>query len=299
MITPPYLQKGDKIAIVSTARKISETEISAAINYFKNKGFEVVLGNTIGAESNQFAGNDELRVKDFQQFLDDANIKAIVCARGGYGTMRIIDALDFSKFKQNPKWIIGYSDVTVLHSHLQHVVGVKSIHASMPINFVTEGENEAMKTLHQALTGNLKHYEFENNNSLNKKGNAKAELVGGNLSLIYALQGSVTDINTDGKVLFLEDLDEYLYHIDRMLLSLKRSGKLSKLKGLIIGGMSDMKDNTIPFGKTAEEIIFDAVKEYNYPVCFNFPAGHIEQNLALIMGAEISLTVDEKCSVSF
>lgn len=299
MITPPYLQKGDKIAIVSTARKINKTELETAINYFTNKGFEVVLGKTIGLENNQFAGSDSERTEDFQYFLNDDTVKAIVCARGGYGTLRIIDALDFTHLKKNPKWIVGYSDVTVLHSHLQQVVGVKSIHATMPINFNNKAENDAMKTLHDALTGNLKQHEIKTNYKLNRNGTASGQLVGGNLSLIYALQGSVSDIETEGKILFLEDLDEYLYHIDRMILSLKRAGKLSKLKGLVIGGMSDMKDNTIPYGKTAEEIIFDAVKEYNYPICFHFPAGHIEQNLALIMGAEINLEVGEKCSISF
>lgn len=299
MITPPFLQKGDKIAIVSTARKIELSEITPAVDLLKNSGFVVEMGRSIGAVQDQFAGNDELRAKDFQNFLDDATIKAIVCARGGYGTMRIIDRLDFSAFKKYPKWIVGYSDITVLHSHLQQVVRVKSIHGTMPINFPKENKNEAVETLLSALTGKLSLHEYKTENPLNRKGMAKGVLVGGNLSLLYALQGSKTDIDTAGKILFIEDLDEYLYHIDRMMLSLKRAGKFEKLKGLIVGGMTDMKDNTVPFGKTAEQIILDTVKEFNFPVCFDFPAGHIENNLALIMGQDVKLEVGKTVKLTF
>jgi muramoyltetrapeptide carboxypeptidase len=193
--------------------------------------------------------------------------------------------------------IIGYSDVTALHSHIHTHIGIPTIHATMPINF--DKNNEAIQSLKRCLFGEEISYSFSSN-SLNRNGEAKGVIVGGNLSLLYALSGTPSDIDTTGKILFLEDLDEYLYHIDRMMLNLKRSGKLKNLKGLIIGGFTDMKDNTIPFGKTAEQIILDAVKEYNYPVCFDFPAGHIDRNLAIYLGKETHLLVDEKsCRLNF
>ncbi|MCK6650038.1 MAG: LD-carboxypeptidase, partial [Bacteroidia bacterium] len=220
--------------------------------------------------------------------LDDTSIKAVISARGGYGTVRIIDKLNFSTFKKHPKWIIGYSDITVLHSHI-HNMGIQTLHATMPINFKVN--EEATETLRKSLFGEKIHYSFEPH-ALNKNGKAEGILVGGNLSLLYALCGSNSDIDTKGKILFIEDLDEYLYHIDRMMMNLKRSGKLSGLTGLIVGGMSDMKDNAVPFGKTAEAIILDAVKEYNYPVCFHFPCGHIDRNLAIILGKKVELTLE-------
>jgi muramoyltetrapeptide carboxypeptidase len=288
MITPPYLKKGDTIAIVATARKISEEELRIATESFKSAGFQVELGNNIFKEYDQFAGTDEERLEDLQWALDDESVKAIVIARGGYGTIRLIDKINFSLFAENPKWIAGYSDVTALHSHIHSLCKVETLHALMPINF---GINEeAEKTLLSALTGDLTGYDT-GAHELNRKGKAEGILVGGNLSLLYALSGTPSDINTNGKILFLEDLDEYLYHIDRMMLNLKRSGKLANLNGLIVGGMTEMKDNKIPFGKTAEEIILEAVSEYDFPVCFNFPAGHIHRNLALYMGRTTQLNV--------
>ena len=295
MIQPSYLKKGDKIAIVASARKISREEIKPAIDIFKNWGLEVVLSKNLFKSDNQFSGTDDERTEDLQTILDDVSIKAIISARGGYGTIRIIDKIDLAKFKQHPKWIVGYSDITVLHSHI-HNLGIETIHATMPINFTKNAA--ATESLRSALFGEQLKYELENH-PLNKKGICEGELTGGNLSLIYALTGSVSDINTQGKILFIEDLDEYLYHIDRMMVNLKRSGKLSHLAGLIIGGMTDMKDNAIPFGKTAEEIILDAVKEYDYPVCFNFPAGHIDKNMALYFGKKVKLKVEAKTSLTF
>jgi muramoyltetrapeptide carboxypeptidase len=292
LIQPSHLKKGDKIAIVASARKISMEELNAAISVFKNWGLDVVLGDNLFKQNNQFSGTDAERAADLQSALDDNSIKAVISARGGYGTMRIIDKIDFRGFIKHPKWVIGYSDITVLHSHI-HTLGIQTLHATMPINF--DKNQEAVETLMKTLfAGNLT-YEFAGN-ELNKKGIAEAEVVGGNLSLLYALSGSVSDIDTKGKILFIEDLDEYLYHIDRMMLNLKRAGKLSDLAGLIVGGMTDMKDNAIPFGKTAEEIIVDAVKEYNFPVCFNFPAGHVDRNLALVLGKRMKLVVDESGS---
>lgn len=293
-IQPEFLKKGDKIGIVACARKISKEELQPAINILQNWGLEVVLGKNIFNADHQFSGTDEERATDLQSMLDDTSIKAVISARGGYGTVRIIDKLDFSTFKKHPKWIIGYSDITVLHSHI-HNMGIQTLHATMPINFKVN--EEATETLRKALFGEEICYSFEPN-ALNKNGKAEGVLVGGNLSLLYALCGSNSDIDTNGKILFIEDLDEYLYHIDRMMMNLKRSGKLSGLAGLIVGGMSDMKDNAIPFGKTAEAIILDAVKEYNYPICFHFPCGHIDRNLAIVLGRKVELTVENgRCEV--
>ena len=289
MITPPYLKKGDKIGIVACARKIAREEIQPAVDILNNWGLEVVLSKNLFHIDNQYSGTDDERADDLQIMLDDPSVKAVISARGGYGTMRIIDKIDFTKFKQNLKWVIGYSDITVLHSHI-HNFGIETLHATMPINFIKN--TEAIETLRKALFGESLDYKIEQH-LLNRKGAAEGELIGGNLSLLYALTGSVSDIDTTGKILFIEDLDEYLYHIDRMMMNLKRSGKLKGLVGLVVGGMTDMKDNTISFGKTAEEIILDVVKEYNYPVCFNFPAGHVDRNLTLIFGRKVRLEVSD------
>lgn len=295
LIQPSYLKKGDKIGIVACARKISREEMAPAIEILKSWGLEVVFGKNVFNAYNQFSGTDGERAEDLQTMLDDASVKAIISARGGYGTMRIIDKIDFEKFKRSPKWLVGYSDITVLHSHI-HTLGIETVHATMPINFHKDAE--ALETLRKALFGEKIDYEITAH-SLNRKGIAEGEFIGGNLSLLYALTGSVSDIDTTGKILFIEDLDEYLYHIDRMMLNLKRAGKLSGLVGLVVGGMTDMKDNAIPFGKTAEEIILDAVKEYNYPVCFNFPAGHVDKNLALYLGKKAKLEISATTKLSF
>lgn len=289
MITPNSLQYGDTVAIVSTARKVSKLELEPAIQLLERWGLKVVLGKTIGAEENQFAGSDDLRTADFQAMLDNPNIKAIWCARGGYGTVRIIDKLDFSACKKNPKWILGYSDITVLHSHI-HNYGIETLHAQMCLEIERKTE-EARESLRMVLFGEDYKIEFERKNSYAKQGKCSGVLVGGNLSVLYSLCGSNSAINTSGKILFIEDLDEYLYHIDRMMMNLKRNGMLENLAGLIVGGMTKMNDNTIPFGKTAKEIIWETVNEYNYPVCFDFPAGHIEDNRALILGRKVELNV--------
>ena len=289
MIIPPYLKKGDDVILIATARKISSDELDPAITIIKSYGLNVILGEHIFEIDNQFAGTDLERKTDLQWALNHKTAKAIIIARGGYGSVRLVENLDFSEIKKHPKWLVGYSDVTVLHNAL-HNEGLATLHATMPLNF-TKNE-EATKSLFDALFGNLNATKINGNLFLNKDGNVSAEIVGGNLSLIYSLSGTPFDLNTDGKILFLEDLDEFLYHIDRMMMQLKLSGKLKNLAGLIVGGMSDMKDNQIPFGKTAEEIIFDAIKDYDYPVCFNFPAGHIDRNLALYFGKKASLIVN-------
>ncbi len=297
MIRPPFLKKGDTIGIAATARKISEAELMPAITKFREWGFQVLLSEALYAEDHQFAGTDQQRLSGFQKLLDNNMVKAIIIARGGYGTVRLIDEIDFTSFKKNPKWIIGYSDVTVLHSHIHQNFGIETIHATMPLNFPkNNNESIALSSLYNAFTSNNIEY-IINHISTEKTGETTGILTGGNLSLLYALSGTVSDIYTNGKILFLEDIDEYLYHIDRMILQLKRCGKLKNLAGLIVGGMTDMKDNQIPFGKNAYEIIADAVKEYDYPVCYGFPAGHMEDNRALILGRKISLAVTEKTSI--
>lgn len=286
---PPVLKKGDTVAIVASARKISKEEIEPAVEILKAWGLNVLFSPHLFASHHQFGGTDEQRISDFQWAIDESEIKAVFMARGGYGILRIIDYIDFSGFKNAPKWIIGYSDVTILHNHLLNE-GVASIHGTMAFQFTRDAEST--ESLRKILFGEKIEYETEPY-FMNRNGKAKGELVGGNLSLLYALSGSVSDHDPSGKILFIEDLDEQLYHIDRMILQLKRSGKLKNLKGLIVGGMSEMKDNNVPFGRTAEEIISDAVKEYSYPVCFNFPAGHIPRNLAFYIGKDVELKVDE------
>ncbi|CAN5231089.1 LD-carboxypeptidase [soil metagenome] len=289
-LLPLYLQPGDTIAITCPARKMTAAELQPAIAIIENWGYQVLLGQTIGGENHQYSGADKERAADFQKLLDDPQVKAIICARGGYGTIRIIDQLDWTHFRKHPKWIIGYSDVTVLHGHL-HSLAIASLHASMPVNFPTNTP-EALESLMKALAGGPLSYSCTPH-EFNRSGDAHGELVGGNLSVLLSMSGSLSDIDTKGKILFLEDLDEYLYHIDRMMMQLQRCGKLEHLAGLVIGGMSDMRDNVIPFGKTAYEIIQERVARYDYPVCFDFPAGHITDNRALIMGAPYTLNVLE------
>jgi muramoyltetrapeptide carboxypeptidase len=299
MLTPRYLQKGDRIAIVSPARKISPAEVEPAANMFRSWGLDVVEGEHLYSSYHQFAGSDDQRKSDMQQMLDDDSIRAIVCSRGGYGTVRIIDKLDFTRFRQNPKWIVGYSDVTVLHSHIHRHFNIETLHAIMPANFKGECDgNKSVTSLKKALFGKELTYRHPGE-ALNRKGTCKGQLVGGNLSILYSLTNTSSDISTNGKILFIEDLDEYLYHIDRMMMNLRRSGKLEGLAGLVAGGMTKMNDNEVAFNKTANEIIAEAVHDYPYPVCFNFPAGHLADNRALILGREVTLEVSEQVRLSF
>tara|TARA_B100001057_G_scaffold485604_1_gene565534 strand:- start:373 stop:1296 length:924 start_codon:yes stop_codon:yes gene_type:complete len=293
---PAYLKEGDKIGLISTARKISVDELQEAIKCIKSWGLNVVLGENLFNNYHQFSGQDDERTKDLQSMLNNQDIKAILCVRGGYGTVRIIDEIDFSQFQKSPKWLAGFSDITVLHSHI-HKLNVATLHSTMPISF-SSNTSEAVMSLKNALLG--KHLNIKiDHHPLHRFGKAKGKIVGGNLSILYSLVGSPSDLNTDGKILFIEDLDEYLYHIDRMMMNLKRSGKLSNLKGLIVGGMTKMNDNTISFGKDAESIIKDAVSEYKYPVCFGFPAGHIKDNRALKLGVIAELKVDKQSSLIY
>jgi muramoyltetrapeptide carboxypeptidase len=293
MKIPPSLQKGDTIAIVATARKNIEDNLNPAIDLIHSWGLEVVIGKTIGLDDNQLAGTDAQRAEDFQHQLDNPNIKAIWCVRGGYGTVRIIDLLDFTKFKQNPKWIFGFSDVTILHSYLNKL-NIASIHGAMPVT-VAKATPETIESLRKALFGESLNYEIPFD-AANKLGNAKGEIVGGNLSILYSLMGSNAEIDCKGKILFIEDIDEYLYHIDRMMMSLKRCGCFDNLNGLIVGGMTKMRDNDIPWGKNANQIIEDVTKGYTFPILYNFPAGHFHDNRALIFGKQVSLEINATTS---
>jgi muramoyltetrapeptide carboxypeptidase len=291
LIQPPHLKKGDKVAITCPAKKLPHP-MTDAIALLESWGLEVVLGETVNASYNQFAGDDTLRAADLERFIKDDSIKAIFAARGGYGTIRMIDDVDFSSIKEAPKWIIGFSDITVLHTHLFAGFGLQTIHGQMPMT-IPDGTAASLQTLRKALFGEDFSYHFSAE-KLNRKGEAQGILVGGNLALLLAVSGSVSDFDYSNKILFIEDVGEYLYSIDRMIRTLKRAGKLKNLAGLIVGGFTEVKDNEIPFGQTAEEIIFEVVKEYDYPVCFGFPAGHIANNQALIFGKTLNLTVQKQ-----
>lgn len=287
MIIPPYLSVGDTIALAAPARKISKAEIFSAEKWLTSVGFNVFYDDKLFAEDHQFAGNDKLRAQYFQDLLDNESVKAIWCVRGGYGSARIIDQLDFSRFQQHPKWICGFSDITVFHNHLQQNLQTATLHALMPINVTNDKtQSAACQSFIDALTGKTLTYEISPH-PLSRTQAFSGILTGGNLSMLYSLIGSPSDIDTTDKVLFIEDLDEYLYHIDRMMLNLKRSGKLSHIKALLVGHLSDMHDNTIPFGKTAEEIVADHCQHFDFPLIFNVPAGHLPDNRAFRMGCQI------------
>ncbi|MBV8388547.1 MAG: LD-carboxypeptidase [Mucilaginibacter sp.] len=284
----PYLKKGDKIAITCPAKKLPKP-MDDAVALLTSWGLEVVIGETVNASYHQFAGDDDLRAKDLHRFIDDDSIKAIIAARGGYGTVRIIDKIDFSRFAANPKWVVGFSDITVLHAHLFANYQAQTIHGQMPVN-IPDASKYSIDTLRKALFGEELSYQLSVHD-LNRLGETTGVLIGGNLSLLVAVLGSVSDYDYDGKILFIEDVGEYLYSIDRMIRALDRAGKLKNLAGLIVGGFTDLKDNDIPFGQTVPEIIMEVVKTYDYPVCFDFPAGHISDNQSLIFGRRLTIKV--------
>lgn len=291
---PQYLKKGDTVGILATARKIDLVTLQPAIKLLESWGLKVVIGKTIGKEENQLAGADWFRATDFQEMLDNPNIKAIWAAKGGYGTVRIVDRIDFTNFKKHPKWIIGFSDMTVMHSHINNM-DIATLHAIMAIS-VKSATPEAIDSFHKALFGEALSYTLPHDN-YNQNGIGTGELVGGNLSVLYSVMGSKSEIDYKGKILFIEDLDEYLYHIDRMMMNLKRNGYFDNLQGLIIGGMTSMNDNDIPWGKDALQIIKDITKDFKFPIVYNFPAGHIKDNRALIFGKTVTLEVNDKETV--
>jgi muramoyltetrapeptide carboxypeptidase len=293
LITPPILKLGDTIGIVAPARKVTASDVEAAIKLIKSWGFNVVLGDNLYGEFHQFSGTDEQRASDLQAMISNSEVAAILCVRGGYGSVRLLDLVNLRDLQRNPKWIVGYSDITVFHGILNCWYMMETIHGVMPFKFPADGlENESTRSLRKVLMGESPTYSAQAH-PFNRLGEAKGLLTGGNLSILYSLSGTDADITTDGKILFIEDLDEYLYHIDRMMMNLKHSGKLKNLAGLVVGGMNEMNDNLVPFGKNAYEIVMEAVKDLDFPVCFGFPAGHQEPNVALIMGRKVRLTVDE------
>jgi muramoyltetrapeptide carboxypeptidase len=293
MIAPLPLKPGNKIGLIAPSRKVTSQHIEGSIGLLKEWGYQVVLSKNLYKTDHQFAGTDIERAGDFMEMIANPEIKAILAVRGGYGTIRILEYLDATLIRKNPKWIIGYSDITALHSYFHQVIECETIHATMPVNFSQVASmTPSWQKLKEVLNGDSIGYEVPGH-ELNRPGKTTGMLVGGNLSVLFSLRGTYCDIDTDGKILFLEDLDEYLYHIDRMMMNLKTGGKLKNLKGLIVGGMTDMKDNSVPFGKDSYEIIADAVKDYDYPVLFNFPAGHNEPNVPLMFGRNTELEVQK------
>lgn len=290
------LQKGDKIHIVSPAGKINPDILENAVRQIENRGFMASISKNADGSYHQFSSGDAQRANDMQSALDNQEIKAILCSRGGYGTGRIIGQLDFSGFVKHPKWIIGFSDITVLHAHLNNNLCIPGIHGPMAKNFpLFPSSDISIELLFDILAGKSPGVKFQHD-SLNRTGIAEGILTGGNLSLLYSLRGTPYDLKPEGKILFIEDLGEHLYHLDRMMLNLKLGGVLEKINGMIVGSFSAMKDNNPPFGKTAYEIIASYITEYDYPVAFRFPAGHTKRNTPLIFGKKVNLTVRREAS---
>ena len=298
LVIPSYLQKGDTVVIIAPAGIMKDTvKVENGIKLLKDWGLKVKLGKHVFEQNFHFAGTDAQRAEDFQKAIDNPNIKAIWCARGGYGSVRIIDAIDFTKFKQNPKWVIGFSDITVFHNAI-HNLGIETLHALMPITLKPDNKEQkkAQKALKKALFGKKITYRISDSD-YNKEGEVTAKIVGGNLSILYSLLGTESTINVDNKILFIEDVGEYLYSIDRMLISLRRNGYFDHCKGLIVGGVTDFRENSTPYGKTVEEVVLDAVKDFDFPVAFDFPAGHIRDNRALILGRTLTLKVKKNKTI--
>ncbi|HIG90751.1 MAG TPA: LD-carboxypeptidase [Flavobacteriaceae bacterium] len=302
LIRPEYLKVGDTIAIIAPSGVLNDHEnyINKAKKLLESWELNVIIGKNVFNNYGHFSGTDKERTKDFQRALDDKTISAIWCARGGYGAMRIIDDLDYTEYLKTPKWIIGYSDITAIHNDL-HILGSESIHSIMCKSLENKDINNdrSIQALKNVLFGNKLSYNF-NNKPENKLGKTSGQIVGGNLTLLHGLIGSKSSINTDGKILFIEDLGEYHYHIDRMLISLKRAGYFDNCNGLVVGDFSDLRKNTTPFGKNIKEIILDAVKEFNFPVLFDFPAGHEELNMPIILGRNIIMDINNsKSTIEF
>ncbi len=293
IIVPPYLHKGDTVGLICPAGFMAKERTGTCVKVLQEWGFRVKIGKTVGRQHHYFSGTDAERLADLQDMMDDPEVRAILCARGGYGTSRIIDRVNWSNFKKNPKWIIGYSDVTVLHNHLEKELSTASLHAPMAGAFAdANGTDEFTETLEKALKGGRLEYHTRPH-PFNRKGTIEGKLIGGNLSLVVHLIGTSSMPDTKGAILFFEDVGEYLYHVDRLLLQMDRAGKLQHIGGMVLGSFTDMKDTVIPFGQTLEEIIFERISGYDFPVAFNFPSGHSPENVALRMGMVHTLTVME------
>ena len=288
---PKYLHQGSTIGITCPSSYIPLEQVQYAASVLEQRGYKIKLGDTTRIHDLYLSGNDDERLQDLQQMLDDSNIDAILMGRGGYGLSRIIDRLNFDAFRKKPKWICGFSDIVVLLNHIQAQFEIPVLHSPMCNAYKPETiGSDHLQSFFTAVSGSDLSYPITTH-PCNRTGISEGILTGGNLAILAHLTGSVSEVNTDGKILFLEDVGEYLYNIDRMMLNLKRAGKLDKLAGLILGGFTDMKDTTRPFGQTIEEIIMDKVREYNYPVCFNFPAGHQQINYTLCFGVTHQLNV--------
>src|SRR5690606_12327669 len=293
MITPPYLKPGDTVAIVAPSGVLNNRydEVDRAKALLKSWGLHVIVGKHVFSKANHFAGTDDERCEDFQKALDDPTVSAIWCARGGYGTVRILDKLDYSKFKQQPKWLIGYSDITALHNQI-HNLGYETIHAMLCTSLTDDQKDleQTIATFKQAIFGETLSYTLEGS-SYNQTGRVTAPIVGGNLTMLHTMLGSKTSIDTTGKILFIEEIGEYKYHIDRMLQSLKRAGYFDNCAGVLVGDMTKLRTNTTSWGSSIEQLILDALADYNFPIAFNMPAGHEADNRAMILGRTVKLTV--------
>lgn len=295
-IQPEYLKPGDEVGIVSPSFCIDENLLIEAVALIEKWGLRVRVGKNALKQNGPFAGSDLERLSDLQEMIEDHDIKAVISSRGGYGISKIISRIDFTALSKNPKWFAGFSDITVLHMWLNEVCGIMSIHGEMPLNFSNpEKTSEAIISLRQALFGDLKKTEWEG--AFFRIGDVKGEVTGGNLSLIYSLNGTIAEPVTEGKILFIEEVGEYYYHIDRMFTSLKLAGKLEGLSALVIGGMNKIEEAKIPWGRGIEETIYDIVSEYSYPVYFNFPAGHLSDNRAFYIGRQARIDVKDKKAV--
>ncbi|WP_247231856.1 LD-carboxypeptidase [Telluribacter sp. SYSU D00476] len=294
LIVPPFLQPGDTVGVLAPASRVSYDDVKPGLAVLRDQwNLNVIEGQSLTSSYYQYSGTDDLRLHDLQTMLDDPAVKAIIAARGGYGCSRLLDKLDFTTFRQHPKWIVGFSDLTALLSHL-HGMGYVSLHAQMAKIFTKEGGEEALESLRRMLFGEEVGYSIPSH-PFNQHGEATAEVVGGNLCLLAHLMGSGSELDTTGKILFIEDVGEYFYNLDRMMIQMKRGGKLDQLAGLLVGQFTDMRDNSDPtFGKDAYEIIREHTQEYSYPICYNFPTGHVADNRAMGVGLPARLVVEEQ-----
>ena len=291
MIKPKPLQEGSVVAIVATARAVFSKDLEFAEEWLTSCGYQVILADNIDHTYHQFAGNDEMRISALQKIIDDDSIDAIWFGKGGYGSARIVDPINFEPLMERPKWFIGYSDPTVFHLALYNK-GIMSLHGTMPVGLADKSMDSRVH-LNDLLRGKELHYRLEKASALNRDGEAEGRLIGGNLSVIQSVIGSPTSLYPQDNILFLEDLDEYLYHIDRMMINLRRNGIFERINGLIIGSFNAMNDNDVAFGKTAYEIIKDVVEQYDLPIYFDFPAGHEVDNYPLLLGEEVIMKVHD------